>query len=140
MTARTARDAAPLAAALVVTLLACGDSARRECACGADPSAFIDLPPDRAVQVVEVQLGGVACASATATCTQPVASGCAQYAYQASADGTCVVDVLFAAGPPDFHAEVKFASVTCCSGFYAQPPSAAHLDVPSASGDGGAAG
>jgi hypothetical protein len=140
MTPRAVRVVAPQAILLAASLHACSAPAGRECACGADPAAFIDLPPDRAAQVVEVQLGGTACATAAASCTEPVPSGCAQYTYQASAEGTCVIDVLFAAGPADFHAEVKFAPVTCCGGFYAQPAGADHLEVPSASADGGAAG
>jgi hypothetical protein len=129
----------PPAAAVVPALSACGGgSGSAECACG-DDGVTIDLPPDRASQVAGVQLAGTACQGVTPSCSEPISSGCAQYTFYAVAAGTCDVDVLFASGPSDFHAEVSFARVACCPGYWPQPPAAAHLEVPDLAADAGGA-
>lgn len=142
MSAGAFRRAALNAAAAVLALGACGGGGSGDgpqCTCG-DDGVTIDLPPDRASQVAGVQLGGVACQGVVPSCNQPVASGCAQYAFHAVAAGRCDVDVLFASGPSDFHAEVSFARVSCCPGYWPQPPEAAHLEVPDPGADAGGAG
>jgi hypothetical protein len=139
MTSPRHLPAAGAAFGLFVAFGACGGSSETQCECG-DSSVVVDLPPDRASQVVEVQLSGPACQGVSASCTQPVASGCAQYAFRGVGDGACDVDVLFASAPPAFHAQLSFAAVSCCPGYWAQPPSAAHIDVPDLADDAGAAG
>jgi len=124
---------------LAAALGACGTSGGTECAC-ADPAVVVDLPQDRATQVVEVSLSGKACNGATAECTRPVASGCAQYAFRAVSDGTCTVDVLFASAPADYQVEVAFAPISCCPGYYVQPTTASPIEVPDVTADGGVAG
>lgn len=137
---RAAVTALTPAAVAVLALGACGGgSGGTECTCG-DDGVTIDLPPHRASEVAAVQLGGTACPGVTPSCSQPVASGCAQYTFHAVAAGTCDVDVLFASGPSDFHAEVSFAPVACCPGYWPQPPEAAHLEVPDLAADAGGAG
>jgi len=135
------RRAALKATAAVLALGACGGGGPggAECTCG-DDGVTIDLPPDRASQVASVQLGGAACQGVVPSCNQPVMAGCEQYTFHASGAGTCDIDVLFASGPADFHAEVSFARVTCCPGYWPQPPEAAHLEVPDLAGDAGGAG
>jgi hypothetical protein len=133
---RAAGAAVGLLAASAAALAACGGGGT-QCLCG-DGGALVALPPDRAPQVVQFQLSGPACQGATATCSQPLASGCAEFTFHATAEGTCDVDVLFASAPPDFHAQVSFTAVSCCPGYFPQPPGAGHIDVPDAAGDAGA--
>jgi hypothetical protein len=108
-----------------------------QCDC-ADPAIRVRVPPERASLVSSLALSGTACAGASATCETQGASGCTTYAFRATAQGKCEVDVYFSAGPPTFHAEVTVLPGGCCGGFYADPPSAADIDVPSASDAGGA--
>jgi hypothetical protein len=131
--------AAGAAFGLFAALVSCGGSSGTQCACG-DSRVVVDVPADRASQVVEVQLSGPACQGVSATCSQPVASGCAEYTFRGVGDGACDVDVLFASAPPAFHAHLSFAAVSCCPGYWPQPPSAAHIDVPDVADDAGAAG
>lgn len=124
---------------LVAAIVACGGSSGTQCACG-DSSVVIDLPADRAADVAGVQVSGPACQGVSASCSQPVATGCVEYTFRGVADGACDVDVLFASAPPTFHAQVSFAAVSCCPGYWPQPPSAARIEVPDVAGDAGAAG
>jgi hypothetical protein len=97
----------------------------------ADPTVYVDVPADRAADVVTVTLSGQACPTAVAQCVQPVGSGCSQYSFQASKDGPCDVDVTFSAGPADYDEQLTFAQVsTCCPGYYVQPSSASPIEVP----------
>jgi len=90
--------------------------------------------------VVEaVTLSGRACPSAVAQCTQPAGTGCTQYSFRASGDGTCDVDVTFSSGPTDFNEQLTFGQVsTCCPGYYVEPSGASPIEVPDV--DGGASG
>jgi len=140
MAAGMIRGALPAVALVVMAAGACSSSsAGATCAC-ADPTVRVDLPPDRAVEVVGVQLSGRACPAAVAQCVQPAGAGCAEYEFEASADGACEVDVTFGQGPADFTAQLTFAQVTCCAGYYVQPPTASPVDVPSVDLDAGARG
>jgi len=100
----------------------------------------VEVPADRAPDAVGVALSGRACAAATAECTQPVGSGCAEYSFRATDVGPCTVDVTFSSDPADFQASVTFAEVACCGASYIQPPTASPIDVPSVDLDAGAAG
>ncbi len=137
MRARGAR-AAP-AVGLSALLAGCGNPGQVECAC-ADPTIAVELPPDRAAQVTQVVLSGVACAGAVATCTKPAAAGCSEFVFRATAPGRCDVDVQFASGPADFLAQVDFVRVSCCPGLYAPSLAGSTIDVPSLAGDAGPAG
>jgi hypothetical protein len=117
---------------------ACG-TATAQCQCG-DPTVLIEIPAERAADVVGVTLSGRGCATATAQCTQPAGSGCAQYAFSGTGVGACDVDVQFQTTPSDFTDQVTFAGFTCCPGFYVQPPSAAPIVVPGVTTDAGGAG
>jgi hypothetical protein len=103
-----------------------------------DPAIRVRVKAERAAQVSSVALSGAACAGANAACEAQGASGCTTYAFRATAQGKCVVDVYSSAGPPTFHAELSALAGGCCGGFYADPASAADIDVPSASDAGGA--
>jgi hypothetical protein len=136
---------APAAAVAAVTFAlgspaaACGgDSGKTECACP-DPAVKVEVPPDRAPDVVSVTLSGRACANATAQCTQPAGSGCAEYSFRATDVGSCVVELKFSSDPADFEEQVSFVQVQCCAADYVQPPTASPIDVPSAGSDAGAA-
>ena len=128
------------AAAVAAALLATGcDSSKTECDC-ADPTVKIEVPADRAPDVVSVTLTGRACAASTAQCTQPVGSGCAEYAFRATDVGSCTVEVKLALDPADFQETVSFEQVQCCNANYVQPPTASPIEVPGAGPDAGAAG
>ena len=136
--------AAPVVAAVTLgfqsTAVGCtSDSGGTECSCG-DPTVRIEVPADRAPFAAGVTLSGRGCPTATAQCTQPTGSGCAEYTFEGQAVGDCLVDVTFAAGPADFQEQVSFTGVSCCPGFYVSPPSAAPIDVPDVGDDAGAAG
>jgi hypothetical protein len=105
-----------------------GDSGGTECTC-ADPTVFIDLPASRAGDVVAVTLSGEGCATASATCTEDAASGCAQYAFRGTGIGACDVDVSMMGAPADYNEQVSFAQLTCCPGYYIEPPGASPIDV-----------
>jgi len=129
--------AAPVIAA--VTLGCNDDSGGTECSCE-DPTVKIEVPADRAPDALGVTLSGRGCATATAQCTQPVGTGCAEYTFEGTAVGDCVVELMFAAGPADFQEQVSFIGYPCCPGFYVSPPTAAPIDVPDVSDDAGGAG
>lgn len=115
-----------------------GDSGGTQCTC-ASPTVFIDVPADRAADVLSIALSGEGCGTATATCTEDAASGCTQYAFQGTAVGACDVDVVLQGVPADFNEEFSFAQMTCCPGYYIEPPSASPLEVRAAI-DAGAEG
>jgi hypothetical protein len=125
--------------ALAGLFAACGNSGGVECQC-ADPSVFIDVPPDRAPAVSQVVLSGVACAGAFATCVAGDAGACARYAFTAKRAGTCQVDVQFNSGPADFEAQVQFDHIPCCPGLYAPALAGSTIEVPDGAQDAGSAG
>jgi hypothetical protein len=100
----------------------------------------IEVPADRAPDVLAVTLSGRGCATATAQCTQPAGTGCAEYTFEGTGVGDCEVELTFAAGPADFTAAVSFIGYPCCPGFYVSPPSAAPIEIPDVGDDSGAAG
>ena len=115
------------------------DSGGVECDC-ASATVIVQVPADRAPDAVGVTLSGRGCATAAAQCVQAAGPGCAQYAFEGTADGECTVDVQFAATPADFSEQVSFAQVeTCCPAFYVQPPGASPIEVPEAPDAGEAA-
>ena len=89
-------------------------------------------PPDRAAVLTDVELSDVACAGVTATCDEEDAGLCLRYQFMAIAAGNCHVDVDFSSGPARFSADVTIVPGGCCGGFYASPPSAGDIEVPSA--------
>ena len=136
----------PVAAAAAVAVglgpasAACsGDTGGTECSCE-DPTVHVEVPADRAPYVASVALSGKACASSSIACTQPVGTGCAEYAFQATAEGTCDLEIQFSLGPADFQEQLTFAQTTCCPGFYVQPATASPVEVPDVELDGGDAG
>jgi hypothetical protein len=128
---------APVIAA--VTLGCNDDSGGSECSCE-DPTVTIEVPADRAPYAMGVMFGGAACMTATAQCTQPVGTGCAEYTFEATAIGACDIEIQFASGPADFQEQVSFIGYPCCPGFYVSPPTAAPIDVPDVTDDAGEAG
>lgn len=117
--------------------MGCGsDSGGTECECE-DPSVHIEVPADRAPYALGVTFSGRGCATATAECTQPAGSGCAEYTFQGTGIGTCDLDLQFSAAPYDFQDQVSFVGATCCPSFYIDPPTAAPIQVPDVSGDAG---
>jgi len=135
----TVRGGLASAMALGGAVLACGESSGSTCACS-DPSVVVLVPADLAAAVSAVQLQGVACASAHAVCLHPAGSGCSELAFEATAEGTCTIDVLFSSGPPTFEAVRHFVTLPCCKGFYADPLDGATITVPSGADDAGAGG
>jgi hypothetical protein len=117
---------------------ACGTPAT-QCQCG-DTTVLIEVPAERAANVVGVTLSGRGCETATAQCTQPVAGGCAEYAFEGTGVGVCDVEVQFHTDPADFKEEVSFAGYACCPGFYVQPPGATPIVVTGGPADAGGAG
>ena len=129
-----------IAAAAVASLLATTPSCTRdttECDCA--PQGFtvtISGPP----QTTQVVPSGSACVAASVTCTSSGVSGsCDAYRVVPSAEGTCQVDVIFGGGTDDEQQVNIVHSAGCCSGFYADPPSAGDVDfqAPAAAADGG---
>ena len=140
MKARRAAAASAVAFALGSPTAACtSDPGSTECLCG-DTTVRIEVPADRAPVAESVTLSGRGCGAASAQCTQPVGSGCAEFTFEATAVGTCVVDVQFAADPADFQEQLSFTGVPCCPGFYADPPTASPIDVPGLGDAAGGAG
>ena len=135
----TARGSLASAVALGGAVLACGESSRSTCSC-TDPSVVVLVPSELAAAVSAVHLQGAACSKATVGCLQPAGSGCAELTFQATAEGTCTIDVQFSSGPADFQAVRRFVTLPCCKGFYADPLDGATIDVPSGAGDAGSAG
>ena len=73
-----------------------------------------------------------------AECVQPVGAGCAELDFQASAIGSCEIDVTFASGPGEFTETLSFVQTPCCPGFYVEPATASPVQVPDADLDAGA--
>jgi hypothetical protein len=136
---RRAWAAAAVAAMLGRGAVACNDSGGTECDCQ-DPTVRIEVPSDRAADALGVTFSGRGCATASAQCSQPVAGGCAEYTFEATGIGDCTIELQFSSTPADFQEQVSFAGVSCCSGFYIDPPSAAPIQVPSLDDDAGATG
>lgn len=109
-----------------------------ECVC-ADPTVFVTVPADRASSVVDFQLSGEGCATATIVCLQPVGSGCAQMAFRGTAVGSCTVDVELDSGPPSFDSTFEFVRYPCCPGLYAELAGGSTIAVPDVPDDGGEA-
>ena len=108
-------------------LAACGPS-RAVCDC-ADPTLHVSVPKDVAGSAMGLVLSG-ACAGEKVTCDEIAGGGCAEYRFVAHAAGACHVDLDFATGRR-FSADVKISeSAGCCSGFFAEPPSAGDMRVP----------
>ena len=122
-----------------VTLACNDDPGGTECSCG-DPTVHIVVPAVRAPYALGVTLSGRGCPTATAQCTQPTGSGCAEYTVEGQAIGDCEVDLMFGAGPADFQAQVSFVGYPCCSGFYVSPVGTDPIDVPDVGDDAGGAG
>jgi len=125
-------------AVLAALAPACG-SPGTQCSCPVS-TVTVDLPPDRAAALAQVQLTGAACPSAAPTCSAPAMGGCSQLVFQAAAAGRCQVDLLFSSGYPEYQASLLFTQVSCCPGYYADPPGSARLEVPAAALDGGIEG
>ena len=101
-----------------------------------DPTLHVRVPPDLAGAAMGVILGG-ACADQRVSCTMASGSGCAEYAFSASMPGTCHLDMDFLTGRR-FSADIKIVHTAgCCSGFFAEPPSAGDVQVPEMDGGGG---
>lgn len=90
----------------------------------------LHIPADIAAAAEAPTLTG-SCASNKVTCTQQAAGGgCTLYTFSPNAAGTCTITVDFTTGRV-FTADVKVSQTTgCCAGFYAQPASAADVEVP----------
>ncbi|MEO8798728.1 MAG: hypothetical protein ABI551_12650, partial [Polyangiaceae bacterium] len=89
------------------------------------------IPADRAAAASKPVLSGV-CAGADLVCNQQATSGgCTLWQLSPSKAGpSCAIDIDFATGTT-FHTEIQIVEETgCCSGFYAQPISAADVEVP----------
>jgi len=109
--------------------LACGP--QTECAgkC-ANPALFVVVPPAEVGQVQGVVATDVACAGSPVSCASNADGGCAQYTILPVAKGNCHVDVFLASGTT-FSVDVKIVQTTgCCAGLYADPASAATIEVP----------
>ena len=109
--------------------LACGP--QTECAgkC-ANPALFVVVPPAEVGQVLDVVATDVACAGSPVSCASNADGGCAQYTILPVAKGNCHVDVFLASGTT-FSVDVKIVQTTgCCAGLYADPASAATIEVP----------
>jgi hypothetical protein len=113
----------------------CGNGAT-ECDCAA-PGAHVHVPPESAAAVTAVRLSGAACEGTSPACTQSTPTGCATYALNAHAAGTCGVDVIFV--DATFHADITFArGGACCTGLYPTPAGAGAIDAVRAPSDAGA--
>ncbi len=129
-----------LAPVVALVTAACNDdSGGTQCSCD-DPTVHIVVPADRAPFALGVTLSGRGCATASAQCTQPAGTGCAEYTFDGTAVGDCDVELMFAGGPADFVEQVSFTGVPCCPGFYVSPPTAEPIDVPDVGDDAGGAG
>ncbi|HSQ67010.1 MAG TPA: hypothetical protein VLM85_27520 [Polyangiaceae bacterium] len=109
--------------------LACGP--QTECAgmC-TNPALSVVVPQAEVGQVLDVVASDVACAGASVTCASTADGGCPQYTIVPIAKGNCHVDVFLASGTT-FSADVKIVQTTgCCAGLYADPASAATIEVP----------
>jgi hypothetical protein len=108
------------------SLCACGTD-RTACEC-TDPAARVRVPADRVAAVIDVKVSGDGCPPGTeVTCEQQTTTGCAVYRFAASAAGSCEIGVVFVDGM--FTASVKFSPLTCCTGFFPDPPSAGDIDA-----------
>jgi hypothetical protein len=137
MTAGTIETASVVSIALMV--FACGNDSKVECEC-VDSALEVRVPSERAAAVVDVAASGPACDGVQATCAEQSGGACVRFALVGRAAGNCHVDVDFASGAPRFSADVKLVAGGCCPGFYADPPSAGMIDVPSFAMDAGGAG
>jgi hypothetical protein len=136
MTATQDAHVAFAAAGIATGFAGCGTSdAQTECDC-ASPTVLVDVPPDRAGDVASVTLSGRACPTAVATCAASAASGCTEYAFEATGDGECDLDVEFTTAPADFTEALDFAQVRCCPGYYVQPATGSPVSVPDATDAG----
>lgn len=114
--------------ALAAGAYACSSATNTQCDC-IDPSLVVKVPAESASGVVDVKVSGAACDGVAVTCAQLGIGGCASWRFAASAAGTCHIDVLFAAGTTTSH-DITIKQVDgCCAGFYADPVSAAEVDV-----------
>src|ERR1700722_17776587 len=109
-----ARRALGAALFTVAGSAACNDPGT-ECVC-ADPTVFIDVPPDRAASRVGGQLSGEGCAPASVVCLDRVDAGCARMAFRGTAIGSCAVDVELDSGPATFETTFEFVRYPCCPG------------------------
>jgi hypothetical protein len=108
------------------SLFACGTD-RPACEC-ADPAARVRVPAESAAAVTEVKVSGNGCPPGTeVTCEQQTTTGCVVYRFKASTAGSCDVSVVYVDGM--FTASVKFSPVTCCTGFFPDPPSSGDIDA-----------
>jgi len=122
--------------ALGLMALAGCSSSKTQCDC-VDRAIFVRVPPERAPSVIDVTPSGTACPMSKPTCVEGEASACLRWRVGPTASGFCHVDVDFAMGAPRFSADARVVPGSgCCGGLVTDPPSAADIDVPSAS-DGG---
>jgi hypothetical protein len=131
-----------LVASIAALAMGCSDTVT-QCEC-VDPQVRIRLPQARATVLRGVNLSGPACEGVTAACESGASgetaqsAGCEVYVFRPRAIGRCFVNVDFSAGPPRFSAELRIVEKQgCCAGLYADPPSAAAIDVPDDTTDGG---
>jgi hypothetical protein len=128
-----------LVAPTAVLSLGCSDTVA-QCEC-VDPQVHIRVPRARAVALRGVTLSGPACEGVSAVCESGEtgqSASCEVYVFRPRAIGRCFVNVDFSAGAPRFSAELRVVEKQgCCSGLYADPPSAAAIEVPDETTDGG---
>ncbi len=114
----------------ILTTAACSSVGETSCEC-VDPTISIHIPGDRAAAASKPALSG-ACAGAALVCNQQATGGgCTLWQFAPSKAGpSCAIDIDFATGTT-FHTDIQIVQETgCCSGFYAQPISAADVEVP----------
>jgi len=111
---------------------ACDSEAQPACDCD-DPTITINIPPEVA-DSASLHLSGPACLGVIPACSNQT-NGCSQYTFDAAGDGDCYVEVDFAGGQV-FRDDISVidADDACCTGFFANPPSAATVDVPAPDG------
>jgi hypothetical protein len=135
---------AAVAALLFATPACNGD--KTECSC-VSPGFTVTITTITTIDTTpasQLMASGPACAAATITCELPTAgaSACTTYRVVPSAPGACEVDLYFSSGTDD-EQDVNIVEATgCCSGYYADPPSAGDVEfpAPAAAPDGGGGG
>jgi hypothetical protein len=110
-------------------LPACGSPT--QCVSCAEQALHVVVPPAELGQILAVTTSDVACAGAAVSCAVAADGGaCEDYRIVPVAKGNCHVDVDLGAGTR-FSADVKIVQTTgCCAGLYADPASAAVIEVP----------
>ena len=107
---------ASIRVALGIAVAIGGFAACGECRCGVS-GMTVDVPAQRAADVLHVSVSGPACQSVVPFCTDSTAHPCQSFQIDPSMEGACHIVVTFVSGASPVETDVVFRSSTgCCPG------------------------